>query len=89
MIIDYIPFFFGELDKTFKGHEYSGYSMVVLPDGRLCSGGVDRTIKIWDTKTGECIKTLIGHNGSIYSLTVLPDGRLCSGSSDRTIKIWK
>jgi WD40 repeat protein len=65
------------------------YSLAVLPDGRLASGGDDRTIKLWDPASGQLQATLEGHSGWVYSLAVLPDGRLATGSSDHTIKLWE
>ena len=47
LILDYIPFFFGECIKTLAGHENSIYSLAVLPDGRLYSGDQMGSIKIW------------------------------------------
>eukprot|EP00438_Fugacium_kawagutii_P001990 Skav236444 [mRNA] locus=scaffold2857:234487:238879:+ [translate_table: standard] len=33
---------------------------------RLCvTGSLDRTARIWETKTGDCLRTLSGHSGSV------------------------
>lgn len=32
-----------------------------LPETRLASGGVDKSIRIWDLLTGTCLVTLSGH----------------------------
>ena len=37
--------------------------MAVLPDGRVVSGSGDKTLRIWDSVTGECVKILEGHAG--------------------------
>jgi len=63
----------------------------VTPDGLLCSGSYDHTIRIWDlnkNKGEELLDTLTGHTKPVSSLTVTPDGLLCSGSWDKTIRIW-
>lgn len=65
--------------------------LAVLPDGTLASGSQDRTIRIWNPRTGAHLRTLRGHSsrtGSVGSLSVLPDGTLASGSNDKTIRIW-
>jgi len=74
--------------KTLYGHHGCIYSLAVLPDGTLASVSEDKSIKIWDIKTGDCIKTLRGHYDWIRSLALLKDGTLASGSDDETIKIW-
>ncbi|MEG3863741.1 SMI1/KNR4 family protein [Microcoleus sp. herbarium12] len=76
--------------KTFRGHSDSVYTIAFNPDGQtLASGGADRTIKIWDLKTGQEIYTLTEHTDAVVSLIASPDGKtLLSGSADTTIKIW-
>ena len=54
----------------------------------LASGSVDRTIRIWNIKTGTSLKTLQGHTSFVNTVTFNQDGLLASGSNDRTIKIW-
>lgn len=48
----------GEKLFTFGGHKNDIDALVFTPDGRfLVSGGVDRTIRFWDLKTGEQVRT--------------------------------
>ena len=60
----------------------------MLPDGRLASCSWDRTIRLWDVKTGAESALLEGHSDGVFALCVLPDGRLASGSLDNTIRLW-
>ena len=56
----------------------------------MVSGSDDKTIKLWNVKTGQEIRTLKGHDGYVYSVNFSPDGKtLVSGSWDSTIKLWK
>lgn len=73
----------------------AGHTGVVLevafsPDGsKIASGATDRTVKIWDTHTGEEILTLEGHTDIVRGVTFSSDGtKVASSSSDNTVKLW-
>jgi WD40 repeat protein len=55
----------------------------------LASGSVDKTVRIWDTSSGECVHELKGHSDWVQSVCYSPDGKtLASGSRDNTVRIW-
>jgi WD40 repeat protein len=63
------------------------------PDGsRIVSASYDRTLKLWDAKTGAELTTLAGHRNSAFACAFSPDGsRIASGSPDwvdSTLKLW-
>lgn len=62
--------------------------LVMMPNGRLVSGGQDAIVRLWDLNTGEPLLELVAHSESVYCLCVLDDGRLVSGSKDKTIRVW-
>lgn len=72
------------------GHTGDVFSVRFSPDGKQCAScGVDRTIRLWDSVTGEVIRTLEGHEDAVNSLCFSPDGtRLVTGSEDMTARIW-
>ncbi|MCI2421354.1 hypothetical protein MOQ72_28330 [Saccharopolyspora sp. K220] len=79
-------------------------SVCLSPDGRhaLSAGGyTDRTIRWWDTATGECLRVFgdepdnpraVDSVPKVQSKKVRfsPDGRFAlSGGSDATVRIWE
>ncbi len=75
---------------TLKGHKNRVWSVDYSYDGKfIASGSWDKTIKIWNAKTGDCIQTLKGHEGYVYGVAFSPDGKtLVSGGDDCTVKLW-
>ena len=75
---------------TLEGHSSIVYSVSWSPDGKyLASSSYDKTLIIWDAKSGERLKTLEGHSSIVYSVSWSPDGKyLASGSDDDTVIIW-
>lgn len=86
-------------ETAYEAHRGSVYCLT-YSDGKLYSGSVDRTIKVWDCTNYVLITTLgtsrganngdnrgQGHRGSVLCLTI-DNSILYSGSSDKTIKVW-
>ncbi|KAJ3925600.1 MAG: hypothetical protein NXY57DRAFT_1068057 [Lentinula lateritia] len=66
-------------------------SVQYSPDGtRIVSGSHDKTLRIWDARTGTQIGVpLQGHDDRVSSVAFSPDGtRIVSGSHDKTLRIW-
>ncbi|KAJ3015643.1 UNVERIFIED_CONTAM: POC1 centriolar protein A [Siphonaria sp. JEL0065] len=75
---------------TLYGHTSGINSVVISADGEtVVSGSDDKTVKLWDTRTGECTRTLEGHTSYVYSVAISADGEtVVSGSRDKTVKLW-
>eukprot|EP00058_Branchiostoma_floridae_P026356 XP_002611847.1 hypothetical protein BRAFLDRAFT_83129 [Branchiostoma floridae] len=60
------------------------------PDARLiASASFDKSVKLWDGKTGKYLTSLRGHVNAVYQVAWSADSRLLvSGSSDSTLKVW-
>ena len=77
----------GTSEPVVLSHGTWVFSLAVLADGRLASGGHDGKIKLWP-KDGAGEPVVLSHNSQVSSLTMLADGRLVSGGYDRKIKRW-
>ncbi|KAJ6020943.1 hypothetical protein N7540_006447 [Penicillium herquei] len=76
--------------QTIQGCSQWAYSVAFSPDGQIIASGLeDKTIKLWETRTGQELQTLHGHSDCVQSVAFSPDGQLvASGSSDGSIKLW-
>lgn len=52
----------------------------MVPQG-ISADDVDRTVKVWDSESGNCVQTLVGHRGAVTSLQ-LSDDMIISGSGE-------
>ena len=66
------------------------YGCAVSPDGAfIVSASGDKTLKVWDARSGEARLTLQGHTAGVNGCAVSPDGAfIVSASGDKTLKVW-
>ncbi|WFD35570.1 hypothetical protein MCUN1_002426 [Malassezia cuniculi] len=58
-------------------------------DAHLVSAGSDRTLRVWNLRTGECEHVLLGHHSTVRCLQLLPgEPTAVSGSRDGTLRVW-
>ncbi|CAD8120171.1 unnamed protein product [Paramecium sonneborni] len=78
-----------ELNKL-DGHSNWIQSVCFSPDKTtLASGSGDKSIRLWDVKTGQQKAKIDGHSDRVWSVCFSPDGTtLASGSDDKSIRLW-
>ena len=54
---------------------------------RMASGSLDRTIRVWDIKSGALLQTLKGHTKGVWCLRFFTKNLLISGGHDGAIKV--
>nr|XP_005583512.1 PREDICTED: notchless protein homolog 1 isoform X1 [Macaca fascicularis] len=72
------------------GHQALINQVLFSPDSRIvASASFDKSIKLWDGRTGKYLGSLRGHVAAVYQIAWSADSRLLvSGSSDSTLKVW-
>ncbi len=77
--------------QTFKGHLAAVNAIAFSPDGNtLVSGSDDRTVCLWNWKTGKWLYTFSGQAEAVLAVAISPDGKqITSASVDRTITSWQ
>ncbi len=75
---------------TLTGHTWYVRSVALSVDGMtIISGSADKTVKVWDARTGTCLHTLTGHAGEVTSVACFADGMtVVSGAEDKAVKVW-
>ncbi|RSM67936.1 hypothetical protein DMB66_14560 [Actinoplanes sp. ATCC 53533] len=75
------------------GHGEIVLAVAFSPDGKtLASGASDRTIRLWDTATGQSVSTMKEHLDSVLDLAFSPDGKLLASaghSDDASVLLWQ
>jgi serine/threonine protein kinase/Tol biopolymer transport system component len=75
---------------TLKGHTDWVLTLAFSPSSRwLATAGQDRTIQVWDTRSGKLTGTLRGQNAVIHAIAFSPDGKqIASAGLDGSVRFW-
>ena len=73
------------------GHEETVTQVEFTPDGtKIVSCSKDKTVRIWDARTGLEQRVLRGHTERVLTVAVSPDNLLiASGGEDGTVRVWQ
>ncbi|KZT71268.1 phospholipase A-2-activating protein [Daedalea quercina L-15889] len=76
----------GDIIHTLTGHTSFVYSISVLENGDIVSGGEDRTVRIW--KDGVLEQSIVHPAISVWSVSTMPNGDIVTGCSDGVVRIF-
>ncbi|SMR58474.1 unnamed protein product [Zymoseptoria tritici ST99CH_1E4] len=75
----------GSMQSKEKGSVYALAATTSL----LASGGPEKTVRVWDSRTGQRTTKLVGHTDNVRDILISEDGTtIMTASSDRTVKVW-
>jgi WD40 repeat protein len=78
------------IQRTTLGLHDDIRSIAFSPDGKkIATASLDKTVKIWNSQSGQELAHLAGHVGGILCVSFSPDGKMiATASADRTAKLW-
>ena len=75
-------------ERILNGHRGHVNTVDFRPDGRLVSGGADRTVRVWGPR-GNPEFVMEGHEDEVTSVVVTADGtKVLSSSQDGSLRLW-
>ncbi|KAG0693950.1 hypothetical protein DFH29DRAFT_367861 [Suillus ampliporus] len=76
--------------RGFEDHTDCVYAVAVFPDRqRMVTDSYDKTVRLWDMKTGAVLKKMEGHGDRVFGLAVSRDGQIiASGDDSGVVIIW-
>jgi WD40 repeat protein len=88
--IEEVPFLVVGPIRRFAGHSSAVSGSAFTPDSkRLITASADRSLRVWEVRSGKELGRLKGHTDDVTSVAVSGDGKLAlSGAEDRTVRLW-
>lgn len=79
-----------KLFRTLEGHQGRVRSVAFDPQGEtLASGSADKTVKLWEVRSGKLLCTLNGDKGTVWCVAFDLTGQTLVGASENaTIMLW-
>ncbi len=76
--------------RVLTGHTDAVHAVRFVGDQLLASASTDKTVRLWDQRTGKLLRVMRGHAKAIWAMDVTADGALLATSdADHTIRLWQ
>ncbi|MEQ8466272.1 hypothetical protein [Coleofasciculus sp. E1-EBD-02] len=77
--------------KSIPGHRAKVTAIAISSDGQtLASGSEDKTVSLWNLRTGKLKFTFFGQEREVFAVAICPQGKmLVAGGFDKKITRWK
>jgi hypothetical protein len=77
--------------KTLPGHRAKVTAIAISSDGQtLASGSEDKTVSLWNLRTGKLKFTFFGQEREVFAVAICPQGKmLVAGGFDNKITRWQ
>jgi len=78
-----------DLVRRFEGHSDWVHCVALSANGqRALTGGKDKTMRLWDVKTGQQLREFGGHDGTVVGVIFAADGNRALSSAGNAIRLW-
>merc|ERR1719152_237941 len=76
--------------KCLTGHNHFVSDLSISNDNTfVMSSSWDKTMRLWDLRSGKCVRNFIGHNKEVFTCTFSADNRqIFSAGAEKSIKLW-
>ena len=76
-------------ELVYIGHNHIITSVAFSPNGNyILSGSRDKTVRLWESSTGEMVRVFSGHTDTVTSVGFSHGKRVFSSSLDKTVRNW-
>lgn len=81
---------YGEPYRCLTGHNHFVSDLALANDNTMVlSSSWDKTLRLWDLRTGKTIRQFVGHTKEVYTVALSQDNRqIISAGADIGIKLW-